>query len=58
VRPGSGAGFEFLLGDPELQDHLLTLVTRFGGATPDAGEDSKQSREKPAPSDPSRSLWK
>ena len=58
VRPGIGAGFEFLPGDPELRNRLLTLITRFGGATPDAGEHSKQSREKPVPSDPSRSLWK
>jgi hypothetical protein len=58
IRPGGGAGFEFLLGNAELQSRLLTLVTRFGGAAPSVSQRSNDNPEASAGSDPSRSLWK
>jgi hypothetical protein len=58
VRPGGGAGFEFLLGDPELQNRLGTLITRFSAGAPEVGELSQESPDAGAGGAPSRSLWK
>lgn len=57
VRPGSGAGFEFLFDDPELQLRLGGLVRKLEISAPaqvvahagDADESSK--------AEPSRDLW-
>jgi PilZ domain len=57
VRPGAGAGFEFLLDDPELQLRLSSLVRKLEISAPDHAVAHAGKTDDSSKAGPSRDLW-
>jgi hypothetical protein len=56
VRPGDGAGFEFLFSDPSLEPRLVRLIRKLA-TTPSTGVVPETNTEQNSRNDPSRDLW-